>query len=87
MYPFDSSPPADSLAHARPGERIRIRRVHLSTNRAHCAELGIREGEEVVCLRQTPMEVVVQFTESHTASLDREHARFVEVDSDPSWDD
>lgn len=82
MYSFASWPPPQNLAEARPGERVRIRKVHVSANREHCAELGIREGEDLLCLRQTPAQVVVQFPECHTAALERGRARFVELVAD-----
>lgn len=84
MRPFASLPPPHNLAEARPGTRVRIRQVHFAANRAYCAEIGIREGQDILCLRQTPARVVVQFPESHTAALDRQRACFVELVSGTS---
>lgn len=81
------TPPAiRSLADARPGERVGIRRIHFDEVRFRCAELGIREGETLRCLRHTAGEVVVEFPECHTTALEARLACFVELAAPPKGD-
>lgn len=77
--------PTRSMAAASPGERFRVRRIHFGLVRDRCSELGIREGDVLRCLRSSAHEVVVQFPERHTAALELDYARFVEL-ADPDED-
>lgn len=67
------------LATAEPGDTVRIRRIHFEVVRDLCRELGIREGDELRCLRRTANQVVVEFPECHTVALEPQYAQFVEV--------
>lgn len=77
------TPPGPNLATAAPGESFHVRRIHFGLVRDRCADLGMREGDLLRCLRVTAGEVVVEFPEGHTTALELDYARFVEV-AEPS---
>lgn len=71
--------PVRSLAAARTGEAVVIRRILFGTLRALCAELGVREGDVIRCRAGTPSHILLETMSGRTIPLDRDWARFIQV--------
>jgi hypothetical protein len=74
-----ASDPVRSLAAARTGEEVVIRRILFGALRALCAALGLREGDVVSCRAGTATHLVLRTASGKTIPLDRDWARFIQV--------
>jgi hypothetical protein len=68
-----------SLADAAMSECVQIGTILFDAVRAHCRELGIREGDVVRRVSETSWQVVLTTSTGAYVSLDRVFARFVEA--------
>jgi len=68
-----------SLAAARAGEIVQIRRILFGALRHLCDELGIREGDVVTCRAGTPSHLLLQTRNGRTTALERDWTRFIQV--------
>lgn len=68
-----------SLAAARAGDSVVIRRILFSTLRSLCSELGIREGDMVHCRAGTSSHLLLRTGAGRTIPLERDWARFIQV--------
>lgn len=75
----DSPDPVRSLAATRTGESVVIRRILFGALRALCADLGVREGDVVLCRAGTASHLLLETRAGRTVPLDRDWARFVQV--------
>jgi hypothetical protein len=69
-----------SLAHIEPRQHVRIRSILFSTLREFCRDIGLHEGDEVVCRRASATILVLRAANGRTVLLERDRARFIEVD-------
>lgn len=76
-----STEPVRSLASMRAGESVMIRRILFGALRTLCAELGVQEGDVVVCRAGTPTHLVLRTATGRTIPLDRDWARFIQIGS------
>jgi Fe2+ transport system protein FeoA len=67
-----------SLAEIQSNENVRIRSILFSMLRDLCRDLGIEEGDEVVC-RKASSAVLILNARGRTVVLERDLARFIEV--------
>ncbi len=73
-----------SLAALRSGERFTIRRAIGGGLTALCRDLGLREGEDACCRDAARYHVWVQTAAGSVVAIDRDVARYVEVDVEPA---
>jgi hypothetical protein len=73
---------ARSLVEVAPGETVRVRQVIFDSLRAYCGELGLREGERVTRLEDSPSNVLLRGAGGRVVRCPSEYARFVEVARD-----
>src|SRR5437763_985639 len=73
--------PAHSLAATSAGESVQIRRILFGALRALCADLGVREGDIVLCRAGTSSHLLLDTPEGRTVTLERDWARFIQVAS------
>jgi hypothetical protein len=71
--------PVRSLASARAGEAVMIRRILFGTLRNLCADLGVFEGDVVSCRAGTATHLVLRTASGRTIPLDREWTRFIQI--------
>lgn len=71
--------PVRSLASARAGEVVIIRRILFDTLRSLCADLGVFEGDVVSCRAGTATHLVLRTVTGRTVPLDREWTRFIQI--------
>lgn len=69
-----------TLATAEAGQCVRVTAFLSETVRHRCAELGIREGDLMVCRDQTPGAVTLELPEGHSIALERPGAALVQVE-------
>jgi hypothetical protein len=79
MTTGDAPGPVRSLAAARAGEAVLIRRILFDALRTLCADLGVLEGDVVSCRAGTATHLVLRTSAGRTIPLDREWARFIQV--------
>jgi len=75
-YPTD---PVRSLAAARTGEAVLIRRILFGALRALCRDLGVEEGDVVRCRAGSPSHVLLETSSGRTIPLERDWARFIQI--------
>jgi len=83
MGPFPSAHVPDSahaLASAKRGSRYRITQLVFAMVRDHCAELGLRVGDEVDCIDNRSWALHLERSDGRRVILDRDYAWFVEVE-------
>lgn len=68
-----------SLASARAGEAVMIRRILFGALRNLCADLGVFEGDVVCCRAGTSTHIVLRTSTGRTIPLDREWTRFIQI--------
>lgn len=83
MSTGDTPGPVRSLASARAGEAVMIRRILFGALRNLCADLGVFEGDVVSCRAGTSTHIVLRTSAGRTIPLDREWTRFIQI-SEPS---
>lgn len=81
MSTGDPPDPVHSLAAARAGDVVVIRRILFGALRALCADLGLLEGDVVFCRAGTATHLVLRTAKDRTIPLDRDWARFIQVSS------
>ena len=70
-----------SLASASAGERLAVRKI-LSKQVAHlCEQLGVREGDALVCRANNPSHLILRTPTGKVISLDQDWARYIQVGS------
>jgi hypothetical protein len=72
---------ARSLAAIDTGEAVEIRRILFDVLRGLCADLGVQEGDVVRCRANTSSHLLLETPTGRTVALERDWARFVQVDS------
>lgn len=78
---FATTEPVRSLAAARTGEHIEIRRILFGALRNLCADLGLHEGEVVRCRVCTTSQLLLETREGRVVALERDWARFIQIAS------
>lgn len=71
---------ASSLAAARAGEKIAIRRILFDELRALCADLDLHEGDVVRCRTGASSRMSLETAGGRVVLLERDWARFIQVD-------
>ena len=69
-----------SLASANAGERLAIRRIMSSQAKHLCAQVGVREGDEVLCRANTHSCLILKTPNGRVVSLDQDWARFIQIE-------
>ena len=67
-----------SLAEIETNENVCIRSILFGMLRELCRDLGIQEGDEVLCRKAAPSVLILR-TRDRTVVLERDLARFIEV--------
>jgi hypothetical protein len=75
-----------SLAATAVGEAVEIRSILFEAVRSLCYDLGVREGDIVRCRADGPSHLLLETPRGRTVSLDRDWARFIQVE-DPLTDE
>lgn len=79
MESLHGGEPVRSLAAARAGEVMLIRRILFGTLRALCSDLGLPEGSRVRCRAATPSHILLETPGGRTIAIERDRARFIQV--------
>jgi hypothetical protein len=69
-----------SLAVAAPGELVKVEIILFDALRARCAELGITAGDTLRCRSITHSLMTFETARGRTVALEREWARFIQID-------
>jgi Fe2+ transport system protein FeoA len=69
-----------SLADIATNENVRIRSILFGMLRDLCRQLGLQEGDEVLCRKASPSVLILR-ARDRTVVLERDLARFIEVSS------
>lgn len=75
--------PTRSMATIDVGDVVRIETILVDGLRALCNDMGIREGDRVVCRSATSAMLLLEPPDGHIVVLSRNRARFIRV-SDPA---
>jgi hypothetical protein len=68
-----------SLAAARTGDCLEIRRILFGALRDLCSDLGLFEGQWVRCRAGTASQLMLETSDGRTVALQRDWARFIQV--------
>jgi len=74
--------PTRSLANMHGGETMIVRHIFFDTIRARCADVGIAEGDWLVCRTATPETVQVETPRGTIVNVDRGWGSFIQVGPD-----
>lgn len=72
--------PYRSLASARVGEQLAIRRIRSKQVARWCEQLGMREGDAVQCRANTNACLIVRTSGGKVVSLDQDWARDIQIE-------
>jgi hypothetical protein len=75
--------PTRSMSELQTGDVVRVEAILLETMRALCDEVGVHEGETLVCRSATEKLLLLEAAAGHIVALPRERARFVRVSDRP----
>ena len=70
----------DALALATPGTQYRITQLGVTTARDRCRNLGLQQGDELVCVDNRRSAVHLARPDGLRVTLERDHAWFVQVE-------
>lgn len=71
--------PTRSMATLEIGDVVRVETILADGLRALCRDIGVREGEVVVCRNATPNLLLLEPAGGHIVVLSRDRARFIRV--------
>lgn len=75
--------PTRSMSELQTGDAVRVEAILLETIRALFDEVGVHEGETLVCRSATETLLLLEAVAGHIVVLARERARFVRVSDRP----
>lgn len=75
--------PTRSMSELQTGDVVRVEAILLETMRALCDEVGVHEGETLVCRSATETLLLLEAVAGHIVALPRERARFIRVSDRP----
>lgn len=78
---FITAEPVRSLAAARTGDLVEVRRILFGALRNLCADLGVHEGEIVRCRACTRSQLLLETRAGRVVALERDWARFIQIAS------
>jgi hypothetical protein len=70
-----------SLVHSASGDLVQVEHILFEGLRAHCADLGISEGDRLRCRSVTPTALVLETPAGRVVAIEREWAQFIQVGS------
>ena len=68
-----------SLATSAVGDLVQVELILFEGLRAHCAEIGIHEGDRLRCCSVTPATLVFETPSGSLVALEQKWARFIQV--------
>jgi hypothetical protein len=68
-----------SLATSAVGDQVRVELILFEGLRAHCAQIGIREGDRLRCCSVTPATLVFETSAGTLVALEQKWACFIQV--------
>ena len=69
-----------SLATSAVGDQVQVELIFFEGLRAHCAAIGIQEGDRLRCRSVTPATLVFETSAGNLVALEQKWARFIQVE-------